>query len=207
VIVTFIPAAGQSSRMRGADKLLQTIHGTPILTRTATTALNANLGPVLVALRPDETQRRTALDGLNVTHIEVPDADEGMAASLRTGAAIARALIQQRETPKAPSGMMVLLPDMPDIDETDFQKIAARFTTSGDKPHRAATKGGTPGHPVLFPSRLLPKFATLTADQGARRILANEDVIPVPLSGARATTDLDTPEDWAAWRKATNTPD
>lgn len=193
--------------MRGADKLLQTIHGTPILTRIAMTALNANLGPVVVALRPDDTQRRTALDGLNVTHIDVPDADEGMAASLRTAAAKAQALIQQRETPEAPSGMMVLLPDMPDINKTDLQKIAAHFTAIGDTPHRAATEDGTPGHPVLFPSRLLPKFATLTADDGARRLLTNEDVIPVPLAGARATTDLDTPEDWATWRKATNIPD
>ena len=207
MIVILIPAAGRSSRMWGADKLLQTIHAAPILTRTANTALNANLGPVLVALRPDDTERRNALNGLNVTCIDVPDADEGMAASLRHGAAKAHALLREPHHSESQSGMMVLLPDMPDIDEGDLQKIATRFTASGNTPHRAATKDGTPGHPVLFPSRLLPNFVNLTADEGARLLLANEDVTTVPLSGARATTDLDTPEDWPTWRNATNTPD
>jgi CTP:molybdopterin cytidylyltransferase MocA len=59
-----------------------------------------------------------------------------------------------------------------------------------------------PGHPVLFPARLRPALLRLKGDQGARDILRTEadQILPLPLPGSRAVTDLDTPEDWAAWR-------
>jgi molybdenum cofactor cytidylyltransferase len=42
----------------------------------------------------------------------------------------------------------------------------------------------------------------LTGDTGAREVLKrhSDRVHLVPLKGDRALTDLDTPEDWAAWR-------
>jgi CTP:molybdopterin cytidylyltransferase MocA len=42
----------------------------------------------------------------------------------------------------------------------------------------------------------------LSGDEGAKRILSQEAsrVHLVPLADDRALVDLDTPEDWAAWR-------
>ncbi|MEM7670891.1 MAG: NTP transferase domain-containing protein, partial [Pseudomonadota bacterium] len=54
MIVTFIPAAGASSRLRGTDKLLYPLGGHPILRRTATEAVASDLGPVVVGLRSDD---------------------------------------------------------------------------------------------------------------------------------------------------------
>lgn len=61
---------------------------------------------------------------------------------------------------------------------------------------------GTPGHPVVLPRRLFPSLLELRGDQGARALLAQEEesLRLIPLPGANATTDLDTAEDWAAWR-------
>jgi CTP:molybdopterin cytidylyltransferase MocA len=40
----------------------------------------------------------------------------------------------------------------------------------------------------------------LNGDRGARIVLEGETVRVLPLPGRRAVTDLDTPEDWEAWR-------
>ena len=63
---------------------------------------------------------------------------------------------------------------------------------------------GTPGHPVLFGRRFFETLAGLRGDRGAREVLreAAEFVTEVPTPGRAALVDLDTPEDWAAWRAA-----
>lgn len=184
-----IPAAGASSRMRGGDKLLEQVDGTPQLARVATAALGTRC-PVAVTLRPEDDARRTALDGLAITLISVPDASLGMSASLRRGAAA------------CPPGhaLMVLPADMPDIGAMDLGRMLAAQSVDPDRILRATGQDGRPGNPVLFPPRLVPSFADLTGDEGARRLLPGETLVPVPLPGRRAVTDLDTPEDWATWR-------
>ena len=56
---------------------------------------------------------------------------------------------------------------------------------------------------MLLPPWLRPEILALTGDQGARELLQRhrDKVRLVPLPEARAITDLDTPEDWAAWRQ------
>ncbi|MEL7116592.1 MAG: NTP transferase domain-containing protein, partial [Pseudomonadota bacterium] len=88
MIVTLIPAAGASTRMRGKDKLLEPVQGnTPALRHAVEVALSAALGPVLVTLRPEDRARRVALQRAPVEVLDVPDAAEGMSASFRVGAA------------------------------------------------------------------------------------------------------------------------
>ena len=194
-LVVLIPAAGASRRMEGADKLLEGIDGEPVLRRTARTAGAAG-GTVLVALPetgPYLAARRATLTGLGVHLLPVPDAHEGMAASLRAGA---------REIGPA-EGLMVLLPDMPDIGADDIRRLVAAFAEDTTRPVRATTEDGAEaGHPVILPRRLMQELGILTGDRGARIVLEGENVRLVPLPGRRAVTDLDTPEDWAAWRAA-----
>jgi CTP:molybdopterin cytidylyltransferase MocA len=191
-LVILIPAAGASRRMRGADKLLEDIDGEPVLRRTARIASEA--APVLVTL-PDTgpllPARRAALAGLGARILPVADAHEGLAASLRAGA---------REIGAA-EGMMILMPDMPEVTADDLHRLAAAFAADPTRPLRAATEDGTEaGHPVILPRRLMQEVAVLNGDRGARIVLEGETVRVLPLPGRRAVTDLDTPEDWEAWR-------
>lgn len=204
MIVTLIPAAGASSRMGDRDKLLETIKGEPILARTARIACKADLGPVLVTLRPKDKARRKALRKHDVTVIEVPDAHEGIAASLRRGAKVAIELIlAHAEDDYEYSGMMVLLPDMPEISSKDLKEMDYIFQSMGGPCVRAEADGEKPGHPSLVPLNVLWEFETLTGDKGAAALFEGERVHPLELSGDRARLDLDTPEDWAAWRAKT----
>lgn len=188
-------AAGASRRMRGADKLLEPLGGEPLLRERARAAL-ATGAPVVVTLPPGAMERRAALAGLAVRIVEVADAAEGMGASLRAGVAA---------LPAGVSGVLVLLADMPEIGAEDLRRLLEAHAARPGAILRASSEDGRPGHPVLFPAALFPELRRAAGDAGARALLAAraEEVVAVPLPGARALTDLDTPEAWAEWRART----
>ncbi|SMC43455.1 NTP transferase domain-containing protein [Primorskyibacter flagellatus] len=190
-VAVIIPAAGASRRMRGADKLLQDVDGKPLLRIMAERACAVS-DTVFVTLPNLDHPRANALDDLSLRVIPVPDAAEGMAASLR---AAARAL------PDGIDGALILPADMPDIKSSNLDSIIKYY---GNNPH-AIIQGSSlnePGHPVLFPADCLSLFKTLSGDRGARPILQQmrDRIMLVPLPGRAALTDLDTPEAWTKWR-------
>lgn len=185
-----ILAAGASSRMRGGDKLLEKVGGVPQIRRAVTAALDTGL-PVFVTLDPSRGARREALAGLAFTMVSVPDAGSGMAASLRRGIAAC-----------PPGAVMLHLADLPEIGAEDLRHLISAHHATPDLILRATDETGRPGHPVIFPEWARPDLAALTGDEGARRVLQARAarLRPIPLPGHAATTDLDTPEDWANWR-------
>ncbi|WP_407493568.1 NTP transferase domain-containing protein [Pseudooceanicola sp. MF1-13] len=181
-------AAGASSRMRGGDKLMEQVDSAPLIATMARRALP--VAPTVIAVPSLTHPRAAALAALGVTLIPVPDADQGMSASIRAGIAAL----------PADSAAMILPADMPEITTRDLITMAQAFAEAPDQIHRATTADGTPGHPVIFPAHMLKDLAKLTGDQGARTLLKTAPITKVPLPGSHATTDLDTPEAWAAWR-------
>lgn len=187
-----VPAAGRSSRMGGQDKLTKPVDGTPLLARQVARAL-ATGERVLVTLPADRPARAACLSGLSPRPLiaEVADAQLGMSRSLVAGARAARALGED---------LLVLLPDMPDIETADLIALIA-VKRPADPVVRATAEDGTPGHPVLFDNALLGAFDDLAGDTGAAPVIrAHKDAVRlVPLKGRRACRDLDTPADWAAY--------
>lgn len=184
-------AAGASARMRGADKLLETIGGVPQIARIVEAAL-ATGAEVHVTLPALDADRHAAIAGLPANIVATPDAFRGMAASLGAGVA---AIPQGR-------AVLVVLADMPEIDADDLRRIIAAFQNAPDMIWQATSANGKPGHPVLFPAALRADLLKLSGDVGAREVLkAHADRVQrIALPFDHATTDLDTPEDWAAWR-------
>nr|WP_276616189.1 nucleotidyltransferase family protein [Rhodobacter sp. SGA-6-6] len=187
-----ILAAGASARMGGRDKLLEPVAGRPLLRLMAERAL-ATGAPVLVVLPPDRPARAAALAGLALRSIIAEDAAEGMAASLRAGIAAL--------PPDAP-GAMILPADMPGITAEDMARMLDRWAGAPDTILRGADEQGREGHPVLFPADLFPALMALTGDRGARSVLAanRARLRTIALPGDHALLDIDTPEDWAAFR-------
>jgi len=181
--------------MQGRDKLLELVDEQPILRLVTKRALSVS-DDVYVTLPTRASTRADALQGLAIHQIVVPDATEGMAASLREAAL---------HIPEYVDGVMILPADMPDLTQDDLAKVVASFTASGRKAIMQGTgTDGTPGHPVVFPCDLIVDFAKLTGDTGARTILKQNRhrLRRVKLTETNALTDLDTPEAWKAWRKA-----
>lgn len=174
--------------MRGEDKLLQEVGGKALLRLMAERAVKA--GQTRVVLGAGQIDRRALLDGLDLERVEVA-ADEGMAASIVAGTAGLKAPV------------LVALADMPEITANDFYLLLGLHGHAPKAILRAATPDGTPGHPVLFPADLVPELAKLTGDHGAKAVLERHAarVHLVPFKDNRALVDLDTPEDWVAWRQ------
>jgi CTP:molybdopterin cytidylyltransferase MocA len=181
-------AAGRATRMRGADKLMEDVGGTPLLRLMADRAVKA--GPTRVVLGAGQDARRALLEGLDLEIVEVA-ADQGMAASMVAGSAGV----------KGP--LLVALADMPEITANDLYLLIGLNAHAPKAILRAATPEGEAGHPVLFPADLVKELARLTGDTGAKPVLERhaKRVHLVPLKDNRALVDLDTPEDWAAWRR------
>ncbi len=194
MVPILILAAGASARMAPRDKLVEPVDGEPLLRRTARAAL-ATGAPVLCTLPPDRPDRWRSLAGLSVTLIEVPDAAAGMSASLRAGLAA---------LPPRATGVMILPADLPGLAAEDLLACLAAFAAVPSRILRATAGDGRPGHPAVFPSDLFAALSAVTGDEGARAVLAahRDRVIHLTLQGTRAILDLDTPEDWAAFRAA-----
>ncbi|WP_238109124.1 NTP transferase domain-containing protein [Yoonia sp. I 8.24] len=186
-----ILAAGKSTRMGGRDKLLETVEGHTLI-RTQVLRALATGQQVFVTLPALDHPRAQAIGDLNVHIVAVPNAAEGMSASLRAGVAA---------LPDA-DAFMVVLADLADIQTQDMDALLrARSGHPDALIWRGATQTNKPGHPIIFNGSLRPQFALLTGDTGAAQIVAahGDRVHLVPI-GDQALLDLDTPADWASWR-------
>lgn len=177
--------------MGGADKLVERVDGRPLIARLAAEALASRACEVLVTLPTGAPGRRAALEGLGARLVEVPDAGEGMGASLRAG---------MRALDPSAAAVVVMLADMPEVTAAAIDALIAAHAAGGAICR--AESGGHPGHPVLFDRRHFAALARSAGDRGARDLLRAEAAHVVGVSLPGATTDLDTPEDWAAWRAA-----
>ncbi|WP_375691203.1 NTP transferase domain-containing protein [Pseudooceanicola sp. LIPI14-2-Ac024] len=188
-VAILLLAAGASSRMRGADKLMQELGGRPLVAFQAARAIGTG-APVVVTLPAGPHPRLAALEGLRVQTLAVPDAAEGMAASIRAGVGA---------LPAGVRGVMILPADMPEITGDDMAAMLNAWEAG--EILRGAAEDGTPGHPVIFPVDLFEELAGLSGDAGAREVLVRHRarLRLFPLPARHALTDLDTPEAWEHW--------
>lgn len=177
--------------MGSLDKLLEDVNGIPLLRERALTCLSTEVGTVRVVLPPDRPERASALHDLDVEILYNHGSELGMSHSLQRGVVDVDA-----------DAVLIVLADLPDLTAHDIGKLLkAADAHPLAQVLRGATPSGKPGHPVLIRKALFPEFAKLSGDTGAQPLLKRHkvDTVLVPI-GAAALRDLDTPEDWAAWR-------
>lgn len=189
-LAILIPAAGTSTRMRGADKCFEDVSGIPCLTAVIQRALKVT-NDVIVTVSAADHPRISLTDG--ATPVVCDNAHEGMSASLKAGVA---------SLPSHVTAVMILPADMPAITANDMSMMWAVFQASRIKILQAATADGTAGHPVIFDRSLFTRFDGLSGDRGAASIVSDnaKNHGLIPLEGNRAALDLDTPEAWETWR-------
>ena len=187
-IAIVLLAAGRASRMgdEHGHKLLARFDGLPLVRRMAMTALEADIGPVIVITGHRALDVSEALSGLAVCILDNPAHDLGMAGSLAMGL---RAIGADQ------AGALVLLADMPGIEPVHLVKMARCFRDTGGHAIIRASAGGQRGNPVILPRAAFADVLRLKGDVGARSVIESGgyDVVDVDI-GMAAHIDVDTPE-------------
>jgi len=179
-------AAGRSSRMEGPNKLLATFEGTPLVRRSAMTALGSRAGRVHVVTGHMRAEIEAALAGLDVAFVENDAFADGLSTSLAAGfdAASGEA-----------DGVLVMLADQPLLTPADLDSLIDAFRAAGEGSIVLAADEGRRANPVILASSFRPEIAALEGDVGARGIVqAHLDLVRTVELGAAASFDVDTPE-------------
>ena len=189
-----ILAAGGSTRF-GRPKQLLDWGGVPFVARVADVALSSGLAPVIVVLGCQADAAGSALGTRPVRVVMNWRWKEGLSTSVKTGLAA---------LPPTTEAAIFLQCDQPLITVDLLRTLAARFGESG-APIVHPVHAGQRSTPVLFARQLFPELATVSGDEGGRRLIDShsKDVSTVEVADPDILTDVDTPVDYERLRAST----
>jgi molybdenum cofactor cytidylyltransferase/nicotine blue oxidoreductase len=174
-------AAGAGTRM-GRPKADLVVGGIRLVDRAVAAAREAGCATVLAVVRPG-----TAVEGAEV--VVNPDPARGMRSSLALAVDAAGDV----------DALAVLLVDAPGITAAAVGAVVGAWV-----PGRIAVGryGARRGHPtVMAPSLWREALRVAGPDEGARALLAARPDLVDDVDGPGDPTDLDTPDDLAAWQQ------
>ena len=194
-VAAIILAAGRSTRM-GANKLLESLRGKPLVRHVTNAALASKAHPVIVVTGHQHERVEAALDGLDLAFVPNPDFADGLSTSLKAGIAALPAEVE---------AVVVLLGDMPLVSSAAMNDVIAAFEASPGNIAAVPVYQGEWGNPVLLSRSLFGAVAALQGDAGARKLLNGRagEVLEVPVTSDAILIDLDTPEALAKARMRT----
>ncbi|MDZ4791697.1 MAG: nucleotidyltransferase family protein [Hyphomicrobiales bacterium] len=181
-------AAGLSSRMQGENKLLKVWRGKPLLAHCLETVSALGLAHICVVTGGNfEVRRLTAT--WPVTCVENPAFATGMASSIAAGILA---------TPVSIVGAFIVLGDMPLVQGSDYDTLAAEFAPEHDRDICVTMYKERRGHPVLFGKSHFPGLLALQGDRGGGELIVrnSERVVRVQNASQAVLRDFDTLEDF-----------
>lgn len=186
-IAGIVLAAGRSSRMAGANKLLESVNGKPMVRAAVEAAVHGNLSPVIVVTGHEPNKVASMLGGLDTVFAHNPNYQDGLSTSLAAGIAA---------VPETCEAACVLLADMPGVTADHVERLLAAFDPDADAAICVPTYKGQRGNPVLFAQRFFPAMKSLSGDVGARDIVRQNAaaVREVEMPDAGVLADVDTPD-------------
>ena len=184
-------AAGLSSRM-GVNKLLLPLKGRPLVRHAVDAAAASRCDPVIVVIGDNCGQIEAASCAHKVRFVRNRDFTGGLSESLKCGL---------RALPPDCEGVAVLLGDMPFVTRHLIDALIAAFDPARGQAICAPAYRGQRGNPVLWARQFFPEMLALEGDVGARSLMARHEAVLYELEVADdgALTDIDTPEDLAAY--------
>jgi molybdenum cofactor cytidylyltransferase len=193
-IAALVLAAGRSSRMAPANKLLIEVDGVPMARRAVDAALASQAVATVAVIGNDAARVRRAFADCDIAIVENPDFAAGLSSSLRAGLAV---------LPPDIDGVLVLLGDMPRITAAHLDRLIAAFAPGEGRAICIPTHRAKRGNPILWDARFLPDMRALDGDQGARGLLGRhaDQVCEVEMHDDAVLLDVDTPGALAALRE------
>ncbi len=190
--VVIVLAAGAGSRFRGHNhKLTQPFGASSILGTTLSNAIASHLPVIVVTTTALRDLAKSWVATQDV--VIVPQVDGQNTSHLGMGYSIAAGVRARGDA----AGWLVLPGDMPLVQASTMRHVAQGLS---DHSVAYAQHLGRRGHPVAFSAELYSELATLTGDEGARRLLARYPAAAVEVADAGVLIDLDTEADLQAMR-------
>ncbi len=185
-VTAVVLAAGRSTRMGSANKMLARLGGKPLLAHVLEAAKNSKAQAVIAVSGHERQLVMPLVDGAGAREVHNPDFASGMSTSVRSGIAA---------VPDESGAAIVLLGDMPRISTEMIDRLIDMFEAAPAGSIIMASHGGVRGNPVLWPRSYFPALMQIEGDKGARDLIAEHarHVIAVEL-GEAAGFDLDTVE-------------
>jgi molybdenum cofactor cytidylyltransferase len=178
-------AAGQSTRM-GTNKMLLELGGRTLVRRAVSTALSADLDPVLVVLGHESERVRAELSDLACVPVLNPEYASGMNTSLRAGISA---------LPDDVAGAIVVLGDMPLVDAAMLRALVAAFRRSG-APLAVSTYGNVVAPPILYGREVFAELRALEAQACGKSVIKRHRAGAAEMAWPpEILTDLDSPAD------------
>lgn len=192
-VAAIVLAAGRSSRMAPRNKLLELIEDDLIIARVVGVATGSGADPVIVITGCDAPRIADALRDFRATLVHNPHFDQGLSASLRTGL---------NALPRDCDGALILLGDMPEIEESVVKTLISTFRRKGRRAVCVPVRHGRRGNPVLWGAAYFTDMTRISGDIGAKQLLAeHEEAITEVIVGSDGIfIDVDIPSDLARLR-------
>jgi molybdenum cofactor cytidylyltransferase len=190
-VAAVVLAAGRSTRMGAINKMLAEIGGKPLVRIAVEQAIASRAKPVIVVTGHQHEKVEAALKDLPVRLVRNPDYAEGLGTSLKTGIAA---------VPENADGAIVCLGDMPQVDAALIDRLVAAFDPERGALVIVPSIIGRRGNPVVWSRRFFHDLMSIQGDIGARHLIGAyaEAVVEIPVVGAAALIDVDTPESLSA---------
>lgn len=193
IIGAIVLAAGSSTRMGAHNKLLLKVYERSVVAHSIDVLRTAHIAPILIVTGHDASALQacileecgaTTKDDLEFVHN--PNHEEGMASSIRCGAAAI--------APRC-DAFFICLADMPQLRAQTLHMLKSAHTSS---PHISITRpmhNNTFGHPVLFDRKHAKAMQKLRGDIGARSIVQEhtDTLCILKVNDPGVSFDVDTP--------------
>lgn len=186
-----ILAAGLSSRMGDANKLLLHIDGIPMIRCVVQQYCSALDGVITVVTGHQARDVCAALDGMNVTCVHNPDYAQGQQGSVAIGL---------KHAPDA-EVLLIGLGDQPLLTAHDIKMLMKEQKDTAPSKVAIPAKGDQRGNPICVPHKLRALLMADPLRPGCMRFTRdNPDMVHrYPLVARGFYTDIDTPKDYAMW--------
>jgi molybdenum cofactor cytidylyltransferase len=182
-------AAGTSSRMEGANKLLLEVGGEPAIRRSVRTVLAAGVQETVVVTGHQGREVGRAVLDLPVTVQPNLRYEDGQMRSVAAGVA---ALAQ------ATDAILVCLGDMVLLEAADLRELMAVFEAHPECSIVIPRHEGARGNPIVFAASYAPEVAAGRKLIGCRKLAQQypQETWYHEATHDRFTSDMDTPEDY-----------
>jgi molybdenum cofactor cytidylyltransferase len=184
-----ILAAGKSVRMRGKNKLLTKIQGTPMIRRVVQAALKSRVGEVIVVLGSEAENVRKVLTDLPCRVVVNKNYERGQSSSVKVGL---------KDISSLTRAVLILPGDVAMIDPRSINLVIEKYDL-GKHPIVIAAHKGAPGHPILLDKQLFSEIESINEQTfGLKAVVKRHEseVSLVETGSPNVLKDVDTPEDW-----------